>query len=142
MNATVSRGAAEPATIELFRPVGPRELAKIKASGYRAFPPRLAPQPIFYPVLNEEYARKIARDWNATKPETGYRGFVTRFRVNAKFAVRYEVQTVGASWHQELWVPAEELEEFNEHIVGLIEVIVEFRGGPDHEPVEVPPSAR
>ena len=37
-----------------------------------------------------------------------------------------EVQTVGASWHQELWVPAEELEEFNANIVGRIEVIAEY----------------
>jgi hypothetical protein len=27
----------------------------------------------------------------------------------------------------ELWVPAEELAEFNQHIVGLMEVIHEFR---------------
>jgi len=105
--------------------------------GIPAFPPRLAPQPIFYPVLTEEYARKIARDWNATRAETGYTGFVTRFRVNAEYASRFEIQTVGASWHKELWVLAEELEEFNANIVGLIEVIVEYRGGPDHEPVEV-----
>jgi len=53
---------------------------------------------------------------------------VTRFHVDAAFAARYPVQTVGGSVHQELWVPAEELEEFNRHIVGGIEVIAEFRG--------------
>jgi hypothetical protein len=40
-------------TITLYRPVGPRELELIAASGYREFPPRLPDQPIFYPVLNE-----------------------------------------------------------------------------------------
>jgi hypothetical protein len=40
----------------LYRPVGPKELALIVASGFREFPPRLAEQPIFYPVMNEECA--------------------------------------------------------------------------------------
>jgi hypothetical protein len=110
-------------TITLYRPVGPKELELIRASGWRAFPPRLPEQPIFYPVLNEEYATQIARDWNV--PASGS-GFVTRFAVEAAFVARYAVQTVGAATHQELWVPAEELEEFNRHIVGAIEVIAEF----------------
>ena len=48
-------------TIIMYRPVGPKELELIAASGYRAFPPRLPEQPIFYPVLNEEYANDISR---------------------------------------------------------------------------------
>ena len=55
----------------LFRPVGPKELALIAASGYRQFPPRLPEQPIFYPVLNEEYTRQIARDWNVKASGAG-----------------------------------------------------------------------
>jgi hypothetical protein len=110
--------------VTLYRPVGPKELALIEASGWREFPPRLPEQPIFYPVLNEEYATQIARDWNVR--ESGA-GFVTRFQLDAGFFRRYRVQTVGGSVHQELWVPAEELSELNRHIVGLIEVIAEFR---------------
>jgi hypothetical protein len=94
-------GTAE--VITLFRPVGPKELELIAASGYRRFPPRLPEQPIFYPVLNEAYATQIARDWNVR--ESGA-GFVTRFQVDAAFARRYPVQTVGSSVHQELWVGA------------------------------------
>ena len=62
--------------------------------------------------------------WNV--PDSGA-GFVTRFCVNAEFVARYPVKTVGAAVHQELWVPAEELAEFNRNIVGLIEVIAEFK---------------
>ncbi|ARU57741.1 hypothetical protein OLMES_3720 [Oleiphilus messinensis] len=40
---------------------------------------------------------------------------------------RYEVQTVGASYHTEWWVPDGDLEELNDNIVGLIEVIAEYR---------------
>lgn len=49
-------------TVTLFRPVGPKELELIKASGWRAFPPRLPDQPIFYPVTNHAYASQIARE--------------------------------------------------------------------------------
>jgi hypothetical protein len=111
--------------ITLYRPVGQKELDLIAASGYTAFPPRLPEQPIFYPVLNEAYATQIARDWNAkhNRPPVGY---VTRFAVRKSFAARYERQVVGGSEHEELWVPAEELDEFNRNIVGCIEVISEF----------------
>jgi len=109
--------------VMLFRPVGPKELELIRQSGYKAFPPRLPEQPIFYPVLNEEYATKIARDWNVPASGSGY---VTRFAVRADYLSRYEVQTVGGRIHQEYWVPAEELDEFNYNIVGQIEVIAEF----------------
>jgi hypothetical protein len=125
-------------TVELFRPVGPRELELIRASGWQRFPPRLPEQPIFYPVLNEEYAREIASRWNATREDHAYLGFVTRFRVRSGYVARFEPRTVGARRHRELWVPAEEVEEFNENIVGLIEVAVAYRGGPDQAPQEVP----
>jgi hypothetical protein len=107
----------------LYRPVGSKELALIEASGWKAFPPRLPDQPIFYPVMNEAYAIQIARDWNV--PASGA-GYVTRFTVEAEYLNRYEEQVVGGSLHRELWVPAEELEEFNRHIVGLIEVTHRF----------------
>ena len=110
-------------TVTLYRPVGPKELALIEASGWHAFPPRRPEQPIFYPVLNEEYATQIARDWNVRESGSG---FVTRCLIDADFVRRYPVQTVGGSVHQELWVPAEELPAFNDHIVGLIEVIAAF----------------
>jgi hypothetical protein len=112
-------------TVTLYRPVGPKELELIAASGWREFPPRLPEQPIFYPVLNEEYATQIARDWNVMN-QTGA-GFVTRFEVEAEYVSRYPVQTVGGSIHGELWVPAGELSEFNRRIVGPIVVIAEFR---------------
>jgi hypothetical protein len=108
----------------LYRPVGPKELELIAASGFRSFPPRLPEQPIFYPVLNEEYAIQIARDWNV--PASGA-GFVTRFRVPTAFLTRYPPKIVGGKIHAELWVPAEDLPEFNRQIIGPIEVIAEFR---------------
>jgi hypothetical protein len=115
---------ASAGTVTLFRPVGLEELELIKASGWKAFPPRLPDQPIFYPVTNEGYAAQIARDWNT---KTGSRhGYVTRFDVRADYVSRFERKVVGGREHEELWVPAEELEEFNRNIVGSITVTQEF----------------
>lgn len=110
----------------LYRPVGMNELRLIHEAEMRAFPPRLPDQPIFYPVLNQPYAEKIARDWN-TKSET-LAGFVTRFSVDDTYASRFQRRVVGSREHEELWVPAEELGEFNEHLDGPIEVIAAFFG--------------
>jgi hypothetical protein len=82
----------EDECVTLWRPVGPAELELIRASGMRAFPPRLPEQPIFYPVLSEEYAIKIARNWNV--PASG-KGYVTRFRVSKQFLSKYEVREAG-----------------------------------------------
>ena len=113
----------------LYRPVGPQELALIRESGFRAFPPRLPEQPIFYPVLNEAYAVQIARDWNSKSAQNGNAGFVTRFAVRAAFLADYTVETVGNRTHQEYWIPAEQLDAFNASIVGSIEVVGEYRHG-------------
>ena len=114
-------------TVTLYRPVGQKELELIRKSGYHEFPPRLSFQPIFYPVLTEAYAVQIARDWNTKDAASGYVGYVTRFRVRAEYLQRYNVQTVGSSDHQEYWIPAAELPEFNRNLVDRIEVIAEFR---------------
>jgi hypothetical protein len=104
--------------MKLWRPVGMNEMRLVFASGMRAFPPRLAGQPIFYPVLNAEYAAQIAREWN-TKEEP-FAGYVLRFEVPDDYAAQFEVRTVGNAMHQELWVPAAALVEFNSRIAGAI----------------------
>ena len=110
-------------TVTLWRPTGPEELALVEASGWRKWPPRLAGQPIFYPVLNEEYATKIARDWNVRQSGVGY---VTRFEVHRSFLDQYEVHQVGGQTILEYWIPAEDLDALNASIVGTIKVIAEF----------------
>lgn len=115
-------------TVTLYRPTGQQELDLVAASGFRRWPPRLPDQPIFYPVLNFEYAEEIARDWNARRNDPPV-GFVTAFEVRSEVATRYPIQVVGAeARHQELWIPAEELPSFNDAIVGEIRVLAEYRG--------------
>lgn len=109
----------------LYRPVGTKELQLIANSGYKEFPPRLPEQPIFYPVLTEKYAKEIASNWNV-KYNEDHKGYVTKFEVDDEFCSKYEQHIVGAAYHKELWVPAEELEEFNSHIVGCIKIVSVF----------------
>jgi hypothetical protein len=113
---------------QLFRPVGLFELKLIRESGYSAFPPRLPEQPIFYPVTNQAYAEQIARDWNTQDERSGYMGAVTAFDVDSDYLTQFDEQTVGAATHRELWIPADQLDEFNRHIIGGIRVLSAFYG--------------
>ncbi len=115
--------------MKLWRPVGRNELVKIQASGMRAFPPRLPEQPIFYPVLSFTYAEKIARDWNSTRENHGYVGYVVAFDVDDDHVAQFSIETAGGSDCKELWIPAAELDEFNRHILGDITVVAEYRNG-------------
>lgn len=112
--------------ITLFRSIGLKELQLIINNGYQGFPPRLPSQPIFYPVLNEEYAIQIARDWNTKDSNSSFCGFVTTFQLHSEFLDKYEVKTVGNKGHQEYWIPAEDLETFNKNIIGPIQVTRAF----------------
>ncbi|MDQ1490835.1 MAG: hypothetical protein QOJ23_3349 [Actinomycetota bacterium] len=114
----------------LFRPVGAIELDLVEESGWRRFPPRLPSQPIFYPVLTEDYATRIARDWNTKDEANGGVGYVLRFAVDDDFLGRYEIHEAGGRELREYWIPAEELEDFNDHILGLIEIIAGYEGQP------------
>jgi hypothetical protein len=109
--------------VEMLRPVGPKELELLQENGFTRWPPRLPEQPISYPVTNQKYAAEISEKWNTM--DFGY-GAVTRFFVRSSFMAKYVVQQVGASYHTEWWVPAEDLESLNDNIVRFIEVVQEF----------------
>lgn len=112
----------------LYRPVGLKELQLIEASDFIAFPPRLDWQPIFYPVLHQAYARDICQQWNINDEFSGYCGFVTTFDMYETYLQQFDVQNVGLTYHEELWIPAERLAEFNAQIIGKIRVVEAFYG--------------
>jgi len=113
---------------KLFRPIGLQELALLWDAGMRKFPPRLVHQPIFYPVVNLDYARQIARDWNTPDENSGFAGFVTVFNVSSTYLSKFDVHTAGSAAHREYWIPARELSSFNSAISGLISVDEAFFG--------------
>ncbi|CAL2079705.1 ADP-ribosylation/crystallin J1 [Tenacibaculum sp. 190524A05c] len=112
----------------LYRPVGEKEMLLIAESGFKNFPSRLEQQPIFYPVLNEEYASEIAEKWNTTDPFGNFLGFVTKFSITEEEFNKYQIENVGGKIHNELWVPSEDLDVFNSAIVGEIEVVKVYIG--------------
>jgi hypothetical protein len=112
------------ATTTLYRPVGQKELDLITETG--RFPPRLPIQPIFYPVLTYDYAEKIARGWNTKDEASGFVGYITEFDVLTEFLNQYAVQEAGGRECREYWIPAEELEDFNAAIIGVIRTVAKF----------------
>ena len=112
----------------LYRPTGIKEFELIMETGFKKFPPRLNWQPIFYPVLNQAYAEQIALEWNTKDAFSGYCGIVTSFEITEECFLKYEIQNVGGIIHNELWVPAEELDIFNKSIINLIHVVKVFFG--------------
>lgn len=120
---------SDPATTTLYRPVGEAEYDLIAQSGFRRFPPRLPHQPIFYPVTNFDYAAQIARDWNTKDPASGFVGYVLRFAIPTAFLSRYPAKKVGDHIAWEHWIPAEDLDAFNDQIVGKIELVASFGTG-------------
>ena len=110
----------------LWRPVGLGEMGLIFDSGMRRFPPRLPEQPIFYPVLAQSYAAEIAAGWNVR--DAPHAGYVLRFEVDDDYISNFAVHVVGASVHKELWIPSEQLAEFNDHLQGSISAEEAFFG--------------
>ena len=115
-------------TVTLYRPIGEKELILISESDFTRFPPRLDWQPIFYPVLNEAYAIEIASKWNTNDEFGNHLGFVTEFKISEEEYLKYKVENVGGKIHNELWVPAEDLERFNSSIVDKIKITKVFVG--------------
>jgi len=113
---------------KMYRPIGVKELDLILNTGCRRYPPRLPTQPIFYPVLNQEYAIEIAQKWNTKDNNSGFCGYVTEFNIDKHYVSKYETHIVGSSKHEELWVPAELLSEFNSYIQAPILISNAFYG--------------
>ncbi len=117
-------------TTKLYRPVNRAELNLIQDSGWKKFPPRLPDQPIFYPVTNQEYASQITTEWNLPSYKNG---FVTEFELSNQYLSKFKVEKVGLDHHTELWVPAEELEEFNSEIINQIFVVEAYHANPKNQ---------
>ena len=50
-----------------------------------------------------------------------------RFEVDADYLTRFPPRRVGGAGIDELWIPADQLDEFNDHIVGQIALHATYR---------------
>ena len=114
--------------MRLYRPVGGKEYKLIEQNGFKAFPPRLPHQHIFYPVLIEQYAIDIAKKWNTKDPDSDFVGYVLCFEINDDYISKQEIHQVGSKFHLEYWIDADKLEEFNRNIISDIKVLHKFKG--------------
>ncbi|MFG1757852.1 PWWP domain-containing protein [Micromonospora echinofusca] len=110
-------------TTALWRPMGQQERNLVRETGWRRWPALPPDRTHFFPILSEDFAIRAARDWDLF----GSVRCVARFHVETGFLGRYSTRSFGGSAAPMLWVPAEELDEFNAHLVGPIEVTHEFR---------------
>jgi hypothetical protein len=110
----------------LYRPMDIEELCAVYETGMKTFPRRKAEQPIFYPVLNLDYADEIAGRWNVKGPSAS--GYVAKFSIDDTYADQFQPRQVGGSHHVELWVPAEELSKFNGYILLPIVIVSAYFG--------------
>ncbi len=51
---------------------------------------------------------------------------MTKFEIDDNYFKQFEVHIVGANYHQELWILAEELETFNQHIIEKYRLYLHF----------------
>lgn len=112
----------------LYRPLGAAEYALLVRHGFAQWPPRLSDQPLLHVAMREDDAAATARDWHAHDAGSGFVGYVARFAVRSAFLAAYPLRSVGARRHQEYWIPAEHLKALNANVVGLIEIVGEYRG--------------
>jgi hypothetical protein len=92
-----------------------------------------------HPVLSEDYAVKITRNWNV--PGSGA-GYVARFEVLKSFIDGYRIEEAGGRAHREYWIPAADMDALNAAIVATIELVAAFgegtdpkKGGPEGPPL-------
>ncbi len=104
----------------LYRSIGPQERNLIEASDWRRYPEGLFDQLVFYPATHQESAVQSARTWSVLAYGSG---FVTKVELPAEYV---ETIITGSNTQDELWILADSLEEFNEQIVGEIEVVRSF----------------
>jgi hypothetical protein len=113
-------------TTALYRALGQKELDLIEKSGFKAFPPYLEGQPTFNFLLNEQHARFIASEINANKASSAYTGYVLRLYVRSDFVAQFEIRKDVSDPALEYEIPTDRIAQFNENIVGEIELVARY----------------
>ena len=95
-------------TVTLWGPVGQAELDLIEQTRWTRFAPRLPDSRSSRPVLNEEYATKVARDGNTKGAARATSATCCASRSKPTMSAGFEPQRVDGAGIDELWVPVAE----------------------------------
>jgi len=112
--------------MELFRPVCSEEYQRIEALNFQGFPECGEMQPLFTALLSEIGAKQIARHLK-TERRSDSVVYVVRFFVDDAYMHQYPIQCDHASEQRAVWIPAEDIEILNQHLIGSIQVIASYQ---------------
>ena len=111
--------------MELYRPLNADEFHEVEARSFRGFPPRPAEQPLFTALLSEEGASQIARHMRIAKACDNI-VYVVKFLVEDAYIRQFPVQHVQERNRRALWIPADEIDILNQHLIGDIRVLASY----------------
>lgn len=112
--------------MELYRPMDAEEYQALEARSFQGFPPRDEYKPLFTALLSEEGASQIARHMRISK-QADHTVYVVSFLVDDAYIRQYPVQHAHERDRRALWIPAEELEILNQHLIGDIRVLASYQ---------------
>jgi hypothetical protein len=106
--------------MKLFRSVGEKEFRLIQQNGFKSFPARMPGRRGMNLASDKEYAMQIA----AKRSNEDRRNYIVEFEADDNYLSWFSTKTTDG--HQEFNIPAEQIDEFNSHITGLISVVGVF----------------
>ncbi|MBP0988410.1 MAG: hypothetical protein J6S92_09035 [Oscillospiraceae bacterium] len=112
--------------MELFRPVSAREYRAIEERNFEGFPKRTEEQPILTVLLSQEGAMEIARRMRVEKQKEN-KVFVVSFLVEDSYIRQFPVQILEEPDYSALWIPADETEILNQHLIGKIRLVTSYQ---------------
>ena len=111
--------------MELYRPISEEEYRGVEERNFRGFPPREQGQQLFTALLSAEGASLIARRMRFEKaPHNTV--YVVSFMVEDSYIRQYPVQHADQRDSRALWIPAEEVDCLNQHLVGEIRLVAKY----------------
>lgn len=111
--------------MELYRPLCADEYHEIEALKFQGFPPRSGEQPLFTALLSQEGASQIAKHMKVAK-QTEPTVYVVSFLVDDAYIRQFPVQHTEDRNRRALWIPADEMDILNQHLIGGIRVLASY----------------
>lgn len=111
--------------MELYRPMSAEEYKAVAAKEFRGFPPRTEEQPLFAALLSQTGAERIAKHMRIEK-RAEHTAYVVSFLVEDSFIRQFPVQHDDEPDYRAVWIPAEDVELLNQHLIGKIRMLERF----------------
>ena len=112
--------------MELYRPLSAEEYRAVEEKGFTGFPPRSEEQPLFTALLSEEGATQIARHMRIAKTAENLI-YVVSFLVDDAYIRQFPIQHANERNRRALWIPADEVDILNQHLIGKIRLIASYQ---------------